>query len=460
MSQDVMEQKDQGTARERGPVREEPRTQQVQRKPERNRLFLVLVLFAILLVVVGGITLLMRRSQYKALAKETETLAVPTVSVVHPIAESDSEDLVLPSTLQAYVESPIYARTNGYLKKWYHDIGSRVNKGELLADIDTPEIAQELAQSRAELGTAQANQSLSQITASRYEGLLKTDSVSKQESDNATGDLAAKRATTLSAEANVRRLQETESFRHIYAPFSGVITRRNVDIGNLINAGNGGSAQLLFTLAQTDPIRVFVNVPEIYAPAIHTELGAYLELQQFPGQKFYGKVARTADSIDLNTRTLLTEVDVPNKAGQLLPGGYAQVHLEVKVNGARLEVPVNALLFRSEGLRAVVIDDNHKTHLQPLMIGRDYGTTLEVLQGLKPTDWIVINPADSLDEGVQVNVKQIAQPAAAAPASTGTSASSGQGNPTTNNGTRPPSGTPGANPNGNNNNGQPAPKNQ
>jgi len=459
MSQDVMEQKDRRTAREREPVREQPRTQQAHRKPEGSRLFVVLALCAILLLVVGGVTLLMRRSQYKALAKETEALAVPTVSVVHPIAESDSEDLVLPSTLQAYVESPIYARTNGYLKKWYHDIGSRVNKGELLADIDTPEIAQELEQSRAELGTAQANQNLSQITASRYEGLLKTDSVSKQEVDNASGDLAAKRANTLSAEANVRRLQETESFRHIYAPFSGVITRRNVDIGNLINAGNGGSAQLLFTLAQTDPMRVFVNVPEIYAPAIHQGLGAYLELQQFPGQKFYGKVARTADSIDLNTRTLLTEVDVPNKSGQLLPGGYAQVHVEVKVNGSRLEVPVNALLFRSEGLRAVVIDDNHKTHLQPLMIGRDYGTTLEVLQGLKPTDWIVINPADSLDEGVQVNVKQIAQPPAPAPASTGTGASSGQGNPT-NNGTRPPSGTPAANPNGNINNGQSAPKNR
>ncbi|MDQ1406088.1 MAG: hypothetical protein QOG55_1717 [Acidobacteriaceae bacterium] len=458
MSQDVMEQKDQGTASQREPVREQPRVQQSEQKPQRSRLFLALAVMAVLLLVVGGITLLLRRSQYKALAKETETLAVPTVSVVHPIAESDSEDLVLPSTLQAYVDSPIYARTNGYLKKWYHDIGSRVNKGQLLADIDTPEIAQELEQSRAELGTAKANQNLSQITASRYEGLLKTDSVSKQEVDNATGDLAAKSANTQSAEANVRRLQETESFRHIYAPFSGVITRRNVDIGNLINAGNGGSAQLLFTLAQTDPIRVFVNVPEVYAPTIHQGLGAYLELQQFPGQKFYGKVARTADSIDLNTRTLLTEVDVPNKSGLLLPGGFAQVHLEVKVNGSRLEVPVNALLFRSEGLRAVVIDDNQKTHLQPLMIGRDYGTTLEVLQGLKPTDWIVINPADSLDEGVQVNVKQIAQPPAPAPASSGTGGSSGQGNPT-NNGTRPPSGTPAANPNGNNN-GQPAPKNQ
>jgi RND family efflux transporter MFP subunit len=419
MSQEVMEPRHQEPATDQGPSKNQPRDRGAAEEHPRSRLFVVLVILVVLLLVAGGFTLLSRRSQYQALAKETEIRAIPTVSVVHPIAAADAEDLVLPSTMQAYVESPIYARTNGYLRKWYHDIGTRVRQGELLADIDTPEVDQQLAQSRAELGTAQANQNLSQITSTRYEGLLQSDSVSKQEADNAAGDLAAKRANTQSAEANVRRLQETESFKHIYAPFSGVITRRNVDLGHLINAGNGGSAQELFALAQTDPIRVFVNVPEVSAPAIHAGLEAYLELQQFPGQKFYGKVARTADSIDLNTRTLLTEVDVPNKTGQLLPGGYAQVHLEVKVAGARLNVPVNALLFRSEGLRAVVVDENHKTHLQPLTIGRDYGTSLEVVQGLKPTDWIVINPADSLDEGVQVNVKQMAQNSAPAPASSG-----------------------------------------
>ncbi len=296
--------------------------QQAQRKPERSRLFLVLVLFALLLLVVGGITLLLRRSQYKALAKETETLAVPTVSVVHPIAESDSEDLVLPSTLQAYVESPIYARTNGYLKKWYHDIGSRVHKGELLADIDTPEIDQELAQSRAELGTAQANQNLSQITASRYEGLLKTDSVSKQEADNAAGDLAAKSANTLSAEANVRRLQETESFRHIYAPFSGVITRRNVDIGNLINAGNGGSAQLLFTPgADRSHPRVCERSGNLCASHSTRDLARIWNWSNSPDKNSTAKSRAPPIPSISNTRTLLTEVDVPNKSGQLLPGG-------------------------------------------------------------------------------------------------------------------------------------------
>ena len=381
----------------------------------RSRLFPLLIGTVILLVVAGAFTLVQRKSQYEALAKETEKLAIPTVAVAHPMVEAPQEDLVLPGTLQAYVESPIYARTSGYLKKWYHDIGTRVRQGELLADIDTPEIDQQLAQARADLNTSEANANLSRITASRLEELIKTDGVSKQEVDNAAGDLAAKQAGVQSAQANVRRLEELESFKHIYAPFSGVITRRNVDIGNLINAGNGGARQELFYLSQTDPTRVYINVPELYAPSIQRGLGAFLELAQYSGRRFQGQVVRTADAIDPGTRTLLTEVDVPNRLGELLPGGYAQVHLQVKVVGARLQVPVNALLFRSEGLRAVVVDANHKTHLKALSIGRDYGTSLEVLQGLEPSDWIVVNPPDSLDEGQQVNVKELTQ--AATPAS-------------------------------------------
>ncbi len=381
-----------------------------QEQPRRkgSRVFTVLFFIVIALVVLGAVTLFQRRAQYQALAKETETLAIPTVAVIHASVESTEEDLVLPGAMQAYVESPIYARTNGYLKKWYHDIGSRVRQGELLADIDTPEVDQQLSQARADLNTAQANANLSKITAVRYQELIKTDGVSKQEVDNAVGDLEAKVANVKSAEANVRRLEDLESFKHIYAPFSGVITRRSVDTGTLINAGNGGASQQLFSLAQTDPIRAYVSVPEAYAPSIRAGLGAYLELTQYPGQKFEGKVVRTAESIDPGTRTLLTEVDVPNHAGALLPGGYSQAHLQVKVTGARLAVPVNALLFRSEGLRAVVVDANHKTHLKSLTIGRDYGTTLEVLQGLDPNDWIVLNPADSLEEGQEVHVKEIA----------------------------------------------------
>src|SRR5579863_907715 len=391
---------------------------EAQSRPRKSKLFTALVFAVIALVIVGVFTLLQRRSQYQALAKETETLAVPTVAVIHPAVESSDEGLVLPSTLQAYVESPIYARTNGYLKKWSRDIGSRVRQGELLADIDTPEVDQQLIQARADLETAKANSNLSKITANRYEELIKTDGVSKQEVDNAVGDYAAKDAATASSAANVKRLEELESFKHIYAPFSGVITRRNVDIGNLINAGNGGAAQQLFFLAQTDPLRVYVSVPETYAASIHPGLSAYLELTQFPGEKFQGKVVRTAEAIDLGSRTLNTEVDVPNHDGRLLPGGYAQVHLGVNVTGSRMQVPVNGLLFRSEGLRAVVIDSNHIAHLRPLSIGRDYGTSLEVLQGLNANDWIVINPADSLDEGQKVNVKELPPAAPAVPAAT------------------------------------------
>jgi len=375
-------------------------------QPHKSRLFGLLFIAVIILVVLGAFTLFQRRSQYQALAKETETLAVPTVAVIHPTTEPSEEGLVLPGSMQAYVESPIYARTNGYLKKWYRDIGSRVRKGELLADIDTPEVDQQLLQARADLETSQANANLSHITATRYEDLIKTDSVSKQEVDNAAGDLAAKQAGVASSQANVHRLSELESFKHIYAPFSGVITRRNVDIGTLINAGNGGATQQLFSLAQTDPIRVYVNVPESAAPSIHAGLPAHLDLTQFPGRKFLGKVVRTAEAIDPVSRTLLTEVDVPNKTGELLPGGYAQVHLDVQITGDRLQVPVNALLFRSEGLRAVVVDSDHKLHLQALTIGRDYGVSLEVLQGLRGADWIVLNPADSLEEGQHVNVKE------------------------------------------------------
>jgi RND family efflux transporter MFP subunit len=394
-------------------------------KPRHSSIFALFFFIVVALVVVGAFTLLERRAQYRALAKETETLAIPTVTVIHALPEKGQEDLVLPGTMQAYVESPIYARTSGYVKKWYHDIGTRVRAGEPLADIDTPEVDQQLSQARADLATAQANSNLSRITATRLQELIKTDGVSKQEVDNAVGDLAAKEAIVNSAEANVRRLQELEGFKHVTAPFNGVVTRRQTDIGQLVNAGNGGASQELFYLSQTDPLRVYVNVPEAYAPSIHAGLPAYLELTQYPGRKFAGKVVRNAESIELASRTLRVEVDVPNRAGELLPGGYAQVHLAIQVGGERVQVPVNALLFRAEGLRAIVVDANHKLHLQPLTVGRDYGTTLEVLQGITASDWIVLNPADSLDDGQPVNVKEMPQkpapanPQPAAPANQG-----------------------------------------
>lgn len=389
----------------------EPGLQPVKKSP----VFLVFLAMAAVLLFIAIFLAFQRKSQYQALAKETEASTIPTVAVVRPVAEAGEENLVLPGTLQAYVESPIYARTSGYLRKWYHDIGSRVNKGELLAEIDVPEVDQQLNQARADLATAQANVHLSEITAARNLELLKTNAISKQEADNSSGDLAAKRAIVQSAEANVRRLQDLKSFQRVSAPFSGVITKRNVDTGTLINPGSGGAAQALFSLAQTDPIRVYVNVPESSAASIRPGIGAYLELTQFPGQKFEGKVARTSESIDLSTRTLNTEVDVPNKSGLLLPGGFAQVHLQVIATGRRLQVPVNSLLFRAEGLRAIVVDANQKARLRPLVIGRDYGTTLEVLDGLSADDWIVLNPPDSLEDGQEVHVKQVANPSAVPP---------------------------------------------
>ncbi len=376
----------------------------------KRSLFLVFFAMVVALCLVGALRMFQRHIQFQALAKDTEALSVPTVAVIHPLAEIRTEDLVLPGTLQAYVESPIYARTNGYLKKWYHDIGARVRKGELLAEIDTPEVDQQLMQAKADLVTAQANMHLSQITATRYNGLLKTDAVARQEVDNANGDLEAKQAIVKSSEANVRRLEETKSFQRIYAPFTGVITRRNVDTGTLVNAGNGGASQQLFFLAQTDPIRIFANVPETYAPSIHQGLGAYVQLTQFPGRRFEGQVVRTAEAIDPAMRTLPTEVDVPNASGQLLPGGYGEVHLQIQVERPRMQIPVNALLFRSEGLRAVVVDPDHRIRLQTLNIGRDYGTSLEVLDGLNPDDWIVLNPPDSIEPGEEVHVQEMKNP--------------------------------------------------
>lgn len=393
-----------------------------------SRFFQVFFGIVFCLLIAGALILFQRHEQLRALARQTDRMAIPTVAVIHPSREGAVENLVLPGTLEAYVESPIYARTNGYLKAWYHDIGSRVEKGDLLAVIETPEVDQQLSQARADLVTAQANLHLARITAARYQGLLKTDAVSKQEVDNATGDLEAKLAIVASSQANVRRLEELKSFERIYAPFSGVITRRNVDTGWLINAGNGGALQQLFSLAQTDPLRVYVNIPETCAPSVHVGLHASLELAEFPGRSFSGTVVRSAEAIDLKTRTLLTEVDVPNKSALLLPGSYASVHLKILVPNQRLKVPVNALLFRSEGLRAVVVGENHRVRLRPLVIGRDYGTSLEVLSGLKPEDWIVLNPPDSIEENQKVHVNKLGDvPKAASAAKVGATSSAKPG---------------------------------
>jgi RND family efflux transporter MFP subunit len=363
-----------------------------------------LILFFIFLVL-GIYAVSQRMSEHKALAQQTEQMAVPFVSVIRASPIDADSEMVLPGTLKPEVESPLYARTNGYLKRWYKDIGSHVEKGEILAEIDTPEIDQQLAQSRADLVTAQANLSLANLTAARYQDLIKTDSVSRQDLDNANGDLAARRAMVQSADANVKRLEEMESFKRVYAPFKGIITERNVDTGTLINAGNGGTAtKEMFNLAQIDPMRVYVSVPQSYSPSIHLGLKACLSLTEMTDRNFCGQVVRTANSIDPNTRTLLTEVDVPNPSGALLPGSYAEVHFNVKITGQRLSLPVNALLFRPDGTMAAVVTADNRIDLKKLTIGRDYGNSLEVLQGIDAADRIVVNPPDALEQNEQVNL--------------------------------------------------------
>src|SRR5579872_1455525 len=368
------------------------------------------ILFGIFLIV-ALYNVLQRRNERGVLAQQTERLSVVHVAVIHATPVQAESQLILPGNVQSYVESPIYARTNGYLKKWYKDIGSHVKEGDLLAELDTPEVDAQLAQARADLATAQANFKLAGVTAQRYEGLLKSDAVSKQEVDNYTGDYSAKQAMVSSAEANVKRLQDLESFKHVYAPFSGVITQRNVDIGTLINAGNGGNAREMFDLAQTDPLRVYVSVPQSYVPSIRVGLKGCLQLSEYPDRKFCGEVVRTADAVDPNSRTLLTEVDVPNPSGTLLQGEYAEVHFDVQLSGSRLSLPINALLFRPEGTMAAVVGPDNRLTLKKLSIGRDFGNSVEVLQGIDQRDSVVINPPDSLENGQQVTVGQNNDPA-------------------------------------------------
>jgi multidrug efflux system membrane fusion protein len=371
--------------------------------PPRKALMLVAVVLLVLLVS-GAVTLVSHVTHERALAKETERETVPTVAVVHPLAEKPDEELVLPGSLLAYEESPIYARTNGYLVRWYKDIGSRVREGELLATIDTPEVDQELNQSRAARQQIVAQLELAKISADRWENLRKSDSVSAQEADQQTSGYKQAQANLAAADANVRRLEQLEGFKKVYAPFSGVLTKRNVDPGALINAGAGAAGRELFDIARVDPLRVYTSVPQAYAPYIKVGASTAITLQEFPGQKFSAKVARTAEAIDTNTRTLLTEVDVPNRDGRLLPGSFGEVHFAVGSNVNKVTVPVNAMLFRSEGAQLAVVGSDNRIQLRPINIGRDYGASLEILGGVSAADRIVINPPDSLEEGEQVNI--------------------------------------------------------
>jgi RND family efflux transporter MFP subunit len=363
----------------------------------------------LLILVAVGLAFWGISARAKSLAvvtKETKELAVPAVAVVAPTRGTPRQEIELPGSMQPFTDAPIYARTNGYLKRRYVDIGAHVKAGALLAEIDTPEIDQQLQQARADLMNAEANAKLAQTTADRYRDLIKTESVSQQDLDNANGNLEAKQAAVESSRANVKRLEQLKAFCRIEAPFDGVITARNTDVGALIDSGS--NAKELFHIADTRRLRVFVSVPEVYSRAAQPGITADLTLKEFAGRTFTGTLARTAQSIDLSSRTLLTEFDVDNPKGELLPGSYAEVHLKLPSPASTLQLPVNALIFRSEGLQvATVIGDRVK--FVPINVGRDFGNEVEVVSGLTGAERVIVNPPDSLTDGATVSVATTGQ---------------------------------------------------
>ena len=326
--------------------------------------------------------------------------------MISPTAGAPTQEVVLPGNTQAFTSAPIYARTSGYLKRWYFDIGSHVKQGQLLAEIDSPEVDQQLDQARADLKTAQANLATAKITADRWQSLLKTNSVSQQETDQNVGNYRAMQATVDSNVANVRRLEQLQSFEKVYAPFDGVITARNTDIGALINAGANAPSQELFHMAAIDKLRIYVAMPEVYARAAQPGATATLRLDALPGEVFHGTLVRNANSIDLAARTLLTEIDVDNSDGRLMPGAYVRAQLTLPDQVRSVTVPANTLIFQSKGLQVGVVR-NGQAELVPITIGRDYGDTVEVVSGLQPTDQVIANPSDSLITGTPVRIKAL-----------------------------------------------------
>ena len=365
------------------------------------------ILFAIAVLIAIAYGLYRRHANEADLQQVTREASVLSVSVIHPTPGSQADDLALPGNVQAFTETPIYSRTNGYLKKWFFDIGSRVRAGQLLAVIETPEVDQQLNQSRAELERMEANEQLAGVTSTRWQALLAKHAVSQQEADQAKSNYIAAQAAVDASKANVRRLEQLQSYERIIAPFDGVITARNTDIGDLIDAGSGSNnPRELFHLAAIGKLRIYVAVPEVDSDAIHNGDTAYLTEDSNPDVKIAGKVVRNSNAIDHVTRTLNVEVDVNNADGHLRPGAYVFVHFHLPAGGTAVTVPSNTLLFRSEGLRAAVVRDNRVT-LVPARIGHDFGNAVEITSGLAPNDSLILDPSDSLTDGMEVH----AQPA-------------------------------------------------
>ena len=367
----------------------------------------IAVVVVAVLLVTGILSRVRARTKLKAV---TNQVALTSVSVVAPKQTAPAEEIILPGNVQPFITSPVYARTNGYLKKWYFDIGAHVKKGQLLAVIETPEVDQQLQQARSNLSTAQANLELATITKTRYQGLLKTHAVAQQDADNAVGTYNANKAIVQADQAAVDQYAAMVSFEKLYAPFDGVITARNTDIGDLINSGSSTGVKTdLFHIAQPGMLRVYVNVPEEYSRGIKVGMTADLTLAEFPGRTFQGNLVRTADAINMTTRTLLVEIDVANPTNTLLTGSYAEVHFKIPTQGSTFIIPVNTLIFRSEGLRVGVVKDD-KVTLATVTPGHDFGNEIEIVAGLKPEDQIIINPPDSIVTGQQVQIVQATLP--------------------------------------------------
>jgi len=378
------------------------------RRPLNKWLGVTIAFILVAAVFISGVW--SRVSARKTLNAETAQVALTAVSVVTPQQTAPAEEIVLPGNVQPFITSPIYARTSGYLRKWTVDIGAHVKKGQLLAVIETPEVDQQLQQSLSNLNTAKANLALAETTKNRYEGMIRSNAVSQQDVDNAVGTYNANKAIVEANQANVKQLEALQSFEKIYAPFDGVVTARNTDIGDLINSGSAGGVKTdLFHIAQPGTLRVYVNVPEEYSQGIKVGMTADLSLAEFPGRKFQGKLVRTAEAINMTTRTLLIEIDVNNPAGELLTGSYAEVHLKVPTQASTLLLPVNTLIFRSQGLRVGVVKDG-KVELAAVTPGRDSGNQIEIVSGIKPDDQVIINPPDSIVSGQRVQIVQATLP--------------------------------------------------
>lgn len=366
-------------------------------------------LFLLVAIVIAVVLLVPRLRAKDALAQRTEDLAISTVTVEKPQLGEPTQEIVLPGNMFAYVDSPIYARTDGYLEKWYFDIGAHVKKGQLLATISSPEVDQQLAQAKAELATATANAVYAKQQAKRYTDLLASNAVTQQDTENFVTQAASSETLVRSAQANVQRLQQLTGFEKVYAPFDGVITARGVDIGMLISAGSGAGGHEMFHMADEHIMRVYVNIPQVDAPNTTPGTPADLTLNEYPGRRFTGKVVRTSNAIDPSSRTLLVEVDVPNPHGLLVPGAFTQVHFRVNVPQRTLVIPVSALMFRQEGLRVATVVNGNKAKLVPITIGQDDGRVVQVTQGLESNDLVVQNPPDSLVDGETVRVVQPGQ---------------------------------------------------